>query len=121
MINIKFRSAHYNLDGTFNGFTYWGKIDQYGNTSDDTFCSPTSRSGTTRVVDEMFIRKLKNEKELYEGDIVSVRGRKKIGIYQTSVVFKNQGFQLEVNDTYLNDSASLTAILDVISTIHESK
>lgn len=70
MREIKFRSAHYNFDGTFNGFSYWGYIDQFGKSTMDTFCSPTSRSGTERKFEEQFTGHLDTlSNPIYEGDV----------------------------------------------------
>jgi uncharacterized phage protein (TIGR01671 family) len=61
-----------------------------------------------------------NDKEYYEGDIVTVKGRKKIGNYITSIVFKKQGFTLKENKTYLNDDSCFIAIIDKIGNIYEN-
>lgn len=68
---LKFRSAHYNHDGTFNGFTYWGMIDLMGRHSEDSFVGPTTRSGTIRKYEDQYTGKSDSQgNELYNGDIV---------------------------------------------------
>lgn len=71
---IKYRRAHYGHDNTFIQFSYWGKdIDSNGNQSARTFASPSSISGTDKVVDDRFIGVV-NKQEVYEGDIIDNDG-----------------------------------------------
>ena len=66
---LKYRSAHYDHTGKFSGFTYWGQIDRFGNHSDDSFSSPTHRSGTSRKCEEQYTGCNDiNNSEIYEGD-----------------------------------------------------
>lgn len=63
----------------------------------------------------------KNEKEIYENDIVNFRPMKKykINVMVSKVVFKNNCWCLENNKTYLKDNFSLTGV-EVIGNIHEN-
>ncbi len=60
-------------------------------------------------------------KDLYEGDKVIVQGTKRIGKYETEIIKDSYGFKLKVNKTYLNDSRSLLAVIDVIGNIYDQK
>lgn len=62
----------------------------------------------------------KKIKIVFEGDIVKVIGKKRIGTYNTTVV-RNKwgGLVLLDNRTYLNDNASLLAIDEILGNIHE--
>ena len=64
----------------------------------------------------------KNRVDIYEGDILIVRGMKRIGFYKTYVIFKEQAFTLESNKTYIKDDKCLTipSSLDVIGNIHQN-
>jgi hypothetical protein len=48
--------------------------------------------------------------DYYEGDRVIVKGRKRIGEYETEIVKDSQGWTLKENNTYLNDDACFIAI-----------
>jgi len=63
----------------------------------------------------------KNGVEIYEGDAVKVKGMKKIGEYITFVVWKNQGFTLNENKTYLNNDACLSvpSTIEIIGNIYD--
>jgi hypothetical protein len=62
---------------------------------------------------------VRNEKEIYVGDLVLVRGRKRIGDYIDEVIECSQGFTLKENKTYYNNDACMIAILDIIGNIHQ--
>ena len=63
----------------------------------------------------------KNGVDIYEGDIVEVKGTKRHSYYITDVLFKGQSFTLRVNKTYLNDDSCLKTGVYVIGNIHENK
>lgn len=72
MRKIKFRRAHYDSNGEFIKFTYWGKIGLNDEPEGDgSFAMPTHVSTCVKTFDEqltdMFDR---NGKEIYEGDIL---------------------------------------------------
>ena len=58
--------------------------------------------------------------EIYEGDILRVRGRKKVGYYNSEVIYQKQGFTLKSNKTYLNDDSCLLVGVEVIGNIHQN-
>ncbi len=62
----------------------------------------------------------KNGKEIYEGDIVIVKGTKRIKNYVTEIIWLNNGFCLKENNTYFNDYKLLSSGLEVIGSIHEN-
>jgi uncharacterized phage protein (TIGR01671 family) len=62
----------------------------------------------------------KGGNKIFEGDVVSVKGMKRIGIYNTEIVFEGQGFKLKENKTYLIDFKERAAILNVIGNIHDN-
>lgn len=59
-------------------------------------------------------RTTKDGQNIYENDKVLVKGRKRIGEYETTVVFHQNGFQLAENKTYFNDDAALIAVIKVL-------
>jgi hypothetical protein len=72
MKNIKFRRAHFDINGNFIGFTYWGFIDEKGNISEDSFSGPTRKTGTTKFVDDQLTGlQDKNQTgiDVYENDL----------------------------------------------------
>jgi hypothetical protein len=75
MDGIKFRSAHYDYDGKFVIFTYWGRLNHKDEIINDFSCfkSPSSVNGTSIKSDDQYLG-IKDNKgvEVYNGDIVSV-------------------------------------------------
>ena len=63
----------------------------------------------------------KNGREIYEGDIVSVQGTKRVGVYNTEVIYGYHGFKLKLNRSVMVEGSSLAAILEVIGNIHENQ
>lgn len=62
---------------------------------------------------------LKDGSELYVGDKVSVKGRRKMGVYETEVIESPQGFTLKENKTYINNDRCFIAIDSIIGNIYE--
>ena len=62
----------------------------------------------------------KNGKMIFEGDVVKVRGSKKVGEYTTTVVFKRNCFMLDDNKTIFIDNMSLIGV-EIIGNIHEEE
>lgn len=62
---------------------------------------------------------LKDGTNVFKGDRVKVRGTKRVGVYETTIIESRQGFTLEENKTYANDDACFLAILEVIGSIHD--
>ena len=62
----------------------------------------------------------KNGKEIYRCDIVCVKGTKRKGVYNAVVEWRDLGFVINPNLTYLNDSKSLMAVIAVVGNIHEN-
>lgn len=121
MDKIKFRSAHYNYDGTFNGFSYWGAIDRFGNieTTSNGFASPTSRSGTERKFEEQYTCiKDKLGKEIFEGDILerSTGERGKIIYNELFGMYDFSSLQREFNSPLYN----VRSDSKVIGNIHQN-
>ena len=61
-----------------------------------------------------------NGKMIFEGDVVKVRGSKKVGEYTTTVVFKRNCFMLDDNKTIFIDNMSLIGV-EIIGNIHDQK
>ena len=121
MREIKYRIPWINGDGSFSGFTYWGRIDHKSHSSSECFTSPGQWGGRRAKLDEQFTGlRDKNGKEIYEGDIVTVRGSKRTGIYATKIVYSGQGFRLKSNKSVVVDGSSFAAIISVIGNIHEN-
>lgn len=93
-------------------FHYWGYFD-------DSFTGPMGRNETTGDSERCFYRKDKNGVHIFEGDIVRVRGHKRVGYYNTVVIFNGQGFYLKENHTYLINSSALLGV-EVIGNIHKN-
>jgi len=62
----------------------------------------------------------KNGVEIYEGDIVNVRGRKRVGYYETEIIYSGLGFMLKDNKTYLNDYKLVSSIIEIIGNVYQN-
>ena len=63
----------------------------------------------------------KNGKEIYEGDIVIVKGTKKIKNYVTEIIWLNNGFCLKENNTYFKDYKLVSSGIEIIGNIYETQ
>ncbi len=55
----------------------------------------------------------------FEGDKVIVKGTKRVGEYETFIVFNGTMFTLNENKTYLTDSSVLITIKQNVGNIHD--
>jgi hypothetical protein len=70
MRTLKFRRPHYDRNGKFSHFSYWGKIDHNRKPSESNFTSPTFNSQCSYKEDEQLTGIFTSKgKEVYEGDI----------------------------------------------------
>jgi len=118
---LKFRSAHYNHDGTFSGFTYWGMIDLMGRKSEDSFAGPTMRSGTTRKKEDQYIgTKDANKKEIYEGDIIKCGDQHCVVVFGKKRLGFGYHFNYKTNWNTVDKFYSINGKDKVIGNIHEN-
>ena len=73
----------------------------------------------TGLIDNKRTKEYPNGQEIYEGDIVKVKGTKRIGVYVTEIIFESPLFKLKRNDTYLYDYAAV-ALSKVIGNIYQN-
>ena len=57
--------------------------------------------------------------KLFEGDKVKVQGSKKVGVYESEIIFDGTMFKLKENKTVFIDSACFVGIIEVIGNVHD--
>lgn len=98
----------------------WCTEDTFDGVDPDTNCFDGDEF-KERIVVMQYIGLFGKEKNIiYDGDIVKVRGTKKVGEYVTVVEFSRQGHTLQKNLTYYNDDSCFLAIIEVIGNIYEN-
>lgn len=122
MDKIKFRSAFYNNSNhSFSHFSYWGRIDDKQNLSNDVFTSPSQCSGCHIMKDDAFTGFLdKNKKEIFTGDIVRYRCS---NVSWTRIVSFQFGAFVSVIDKNKHDhffNVLSDSELEIIGNIHEN-
>lgn len=74
------------------------------------------------VARDLWINKVnKKGNKLYVGDIVKVKGRKRVGEYITTIVYTDGSasrFELRENKTYVNDGYFPKGLIEKIGDIH---
>lgn len=84
--------------------------------------TPGVMANNIGIIRRQFTGRTTNGKQpIYNGDIVKVTGRKKVGEYITEVVESSYGgYKLSRNDTYVNDESSIICIQEVIGNIYSN-
>ena len=99
-----------------NGYTKYALIVLYNDIFDTEFGLIYNHTDFKKfeIIDvKQFVTTIKNM-DIYDGDKVLVRGTKRFGDYETTVLKVLQGWTLDINETYLNDDACLMAIISKI-------
>jgi len=119
MKQVKFRRPHYDIEGNFSHFSYWGKISFNKDFSESSFTSPTFNSKCTYKEDEQFTG-LKDCKDIdiYEGDILNSEFNGK-GFVQWNN--DNSTFEIYVEDNADDDQYFfLKGYGEIIDNIHQN-
>jgi hypothetical protein len=67
----------------------------------------------------LFWKEHKKAGKLFSGDKVKVQGTKRVGVYETEIVFDGTMFKLKSNKTNFIDSATFVAILEFTGNIYD--
>ena len=102
------------------GVFYVNPINDGLDVEDSASLSPFNTKFSDDIVVEQFTGVLDRVKnKLFEGDIVLAKGKKSIGDYVTTIVFRDGAFVLKENKTYFTDSSALSTSLR-LGTIFEN-
>jgi len=118
---IKFRRSHF-LDPEktqFHHEDFWGfGVGMTG----AVFTPPSTNNTALYHIDDQFVGVQDvSGYDVYDNDIVVVKGRARIGEYVTIICWFNSGFRLKKNETYISDGILLKSMVRIIGNIHQCR